>query len=418
VDDRSLAGRDRPGPQDPSWDAVILHVDMDAFFLSVELLDHPELLGVPALVAHRGGRSVVLSASYEARRSGVHSAMPLAHALALCPGVAVVEPRHERYSAASRQVMDVLGSFTPILEQLSIDEAFLDVTGARRRLGPPARIGALIRERVRERTGLPCTVGAAATKSVAKIASTRAKPDGLSVVPGTQTRAFLDPLPVSALWGVGPVLHRRLVEAGLETVGSLAAQSPQRMRRWLGVNGPALVDLARGIDPRPVVPEREAKSLGVERTFDVDVTDRDELHRILVALSHECAFRLRRSGVRAGAVSVKLKAPDLSVRNRTRSLAAPVDSAGPLAAVAEELLAELLAARRHAVRLVGIRAERLSGADDAVQHALPWEDERSPADWSEADRVADDIRRKFPAAALRPATIVDGRPPPRRPDLR
>jgi DNA polymerase IV len=418
MDDRSSAGRAGPASQDPSWDAVILHVDMDAFFLSVELLEHPELAGVPALVANRGGRSVVLSASYEARRSGVRSAMPLAHALALCPGVAVVEPRHERYTAASRQVMEVLGSFTPVLEQLSIDEAFLDVSGARRRLGPPARIGALVRERVRERTGLPCTVGAATTKSVAKIASTRAKPDGLCVVPGEQARTFLDPLPASALWGVGPVLHRRLVEAGLETVGDIAAQSRQRMQRWLGSHGPALVDLARGIDPRPVVPEREAKSLGVERTFDADVTDRDELHRILVALSHECAFRLRRSGFRAGALSVKLKAPDLSVRNRTRTLAVPVDSAGPLAEVAEEVLAELLAVRRHPVRLVGLRAERLTDADGAVQDVLVWEDERSPADWSEADRVADDIRRKFPTAALRPATIVEGRAPLRRPDLR
>ncbi|MGD6980402.1 MULTISPECIES: DNA polymerase IV [Citricoccus] len=418
MEERNSAGGPPPAAQDPSWDAVILHVDMDAFFLSVELLERPDLRGRPALVAHRGGRSVVLSASYEARRSGVRSAMPLAHALALCPGVAVVEPRHEGYTAASRQVMDILGSFTPVMEQLSIDEAFLDVSGARRRLGPPARIGALIRERVRERTGLPCTVGAATTKSVAKIASTRAKPDGLGVVPGAQTRAFLDPLPVSALWGVGPVLQRRLVEAGLETVGDIAAQSPRRMQRWLGSNGPVLVDLARGIDHRAVVPEREAKSLGVERTFDVDVTDRDELHRILVALSHECAFRLRRSGVRAGAISVKLKAPDLTVRNRSRSLAVPVDSAGPLAEAAEELLAELLAARRHPARLVGLRAERLSGAGVAVQDALPWEDEGAEADWSEADRVADDIRRKFPSAALRPATLVDGGPAPRRPRLR
>jgi DNA polymerase-4 len=416
--DRGFPGMVQPAAQDPSWDAVILHVDMDAFFLSVELLEHPELKGVPALVANRGGRSVVLSASYEARRSGIRSAMPLAHALALCPGVAVVEPRHERYTAASRLVMDALGSFTPVMEQLSIDEAFLDVSGARRRLGPPARIGALIRERVRGQTGLPCTVGAATTKSVAKIASTRAKPDGLLVVPGAQTRTFLDALPVSALWGVGPVLYRKLVDAGLATVADIAAQSPQRMQRWLGASGPALVDLARGIDPRPVVPGRETKSLGVERTFDADVTDRDALHRILIALSHECAFRLRRSGFRAGAVTVKLKAPDLSVRNKSRTLSAPVDSAGPLAVVAEELLAELLAARRHPVRLMGIRAERLSAAEDAVQEALPWEDEKTPVDWSEADRVADDTRRKFPQAALRPATIVDGRRPPRRPDLR
>ncbi|QCU77829.1 DNA polymerase IV [Citricoccus sp. SGAir0253] len=417
MDEQGTAG---PGSAagDPSWDAVILHVDMDAFYLSVELLDHPELVGRPALVAHRGGRSVVLSASYEARRSGVRSAMPLAQAVALCPGVAVVEPRRERYTAASREVMGILSSFTPLLEQLSIDEAFLDVSGARRRLGAPARIGELVRHRVRERTGLPCTVGAATTKSVAKIASTRAKPDGLWVVPGARTREFLDPLPVSALWGVGPKLHRRLVDAGLETVGDLAAQSPRRMERWLGVHGPALVDLARGIDPRPVVTEREAKSVGVERTFDVDVQDPAELHRVLVALSHECAYRLRGAGARAGAVTVKVKAPDLSVRNRTRSLPAAVDSAGPLAEAAEDLLRDLLAQRRHPVRLLGIRAERLAAEGEAVQEALLWEDERPPADWNRADRVADDIRRRFPAAALRPATLVDGGRHARRPGLR
>ncbi|MEW1979841.1 DNA polymerase IV [Citricoccus sp. NPDC079358] len=407
---RTLASAETGG-SDGSWDAVILHVDMDAFFLSVELLDHPELAGIPSLVAHRGGRSVVLSASYEARAFGVRSAMPLAHAQALCPGVAVVEPRHERYAAASSDVMRILESFTPVLEQLSIDEAFLDVSGARRRLGSPARIGALIREQVRERTGLPCTVGAASTKSVAKIASTRAKPDGLVVVPPEQTRTYLDPLPVSALWGVGPVLGERLVAAGLTTVGDLAAQAPQRMKRWLGVQGPVLLQLARGIDPRPVTPERETKSLGVEKTFEQDVRDPADLHRHLVALAHEGAIRLRRAGFRAGAVSVKVKAPDLSVQTRTMTLPAPVDSAGPLAEAAEALLAGLLDGRPLPVRLLGIRAERLAGADKVLQEALLWEDESPPADWSEADRVADDIRRKFPHAALKPATLVDRNAP-------
>lgn len=403
---------------DESWDAVVLHVDMDAFFLSVELLDHPQLSGRPALVAHRGGRSVVLSASYEARGFGIRSAMPLAQAKALCPGVAVIEPRASGYGEVSRQVMDILGGFTPVLEQLSIDEAFLDVSGARRRLGAPARIGTLIRAQVRERTGLPCTVGAAATKSVAKIASTRAKPDGLAVVPADRTREYLDPLPVGALWGVGPVLRRRLVEAGLSTVGDLAAQSPQRLERWLGVQGPALVRLAQGIDPRPVTPEHATKSVGVEQTFERDVGDPVELHRHLVALSHEGAIRLRRAGFRAGAISVKVKAPDLSVRTRTMTLPTPTDSAGPIAEAAEGLLRGLLESRRVPVRLLGIRAERLSGAHEAVQESLLWEDERPAADWSEADRVADDIRRRFPGAGLRPATLVQRQPPAEGPSRR
>lgn len=401
---------------DDSWDAVVLHVDMDAFFLSVELLDHPHLAGRPALVAQRGGRSVVLSASYEARGFGIRSAMPLAHAMALCPDVAVVEPRHDRYSESSRRIMGILGGFTPVLEQLSVDEAFLDVSGARRRLGSPARIGALIREQVRERTGLPCTVGAAATKSVAKIASTRAKPDGLAVVPPAGTREYLDPLPVQALWGVGPVLGQRLVSAGLTTVADLAAQSPRRMERWLGTQGPALVRLAQGIDPRPVTPGHDTKSLGVERTFDRDVHDPTQLHRHLVGLSHEGAIRLRRAGFRAGAISVKVKASDRSVRTRTVTLATPTDSAGPIAEAAESLLRGLLEAHRVPVRLLGIRAERLSGAGEAVQESLLWEDERPQPDWSQADRVADDIREKFPRAALKPATLVDPRRPADGPD--
>ncbi|MFC7402147.1 DNA polymerase IV [Citricoccus sp. GCM10030269] len=401
---------DRPTGADESWDATVLHVDMDAFFLSVELLDHPDLAGRPALVAQPSGRSVVLSASYEARAFGIRSAMPLAKARGLCPGVAVVPPRHARYSEVSAEIMQILGSFTPVLEQVSVDEAFLDVSGARRRLGSPAEIGRLIREQVRQRTGVPCTVGAAATKSVAKIASTRAKPDGFCVVTPERTREFLDPLPVAALWGVGPVLNQRLVAAGLSSVSDLAAQSPRRMERWLGVHGPALVNLARGIDPRPVTPEHETKSIGVERTFADDLLDPAELHRNLVSLSHEAAIRLRRSGFRAGALSVKLKSPDLSVRTRTSALPQPVDSAAGIIAAARTLLADLMDSGRHPVRLLGIRAEHLSRHDELVQESLLWEGEVSPKDWSEADRVADDIRGKFPQAALRPATLL------RRPD--
>lgn len=274
----------------------------------------------------------------------------------------------------------------------------------------------MIREQVRERTGLPCTVGAAATKSVAKIASTRAKPDGLAVVPPAGTREYLDPLPVQALWGVGPVLGQRLVSAGLTTVADLAAQSPRRMERWLGTQGPALVRLAQGIDPRPVTPGHDTKSLGVERTFDRDVHDPTQLHRHLVGLSHEGAIRLRRAGFRAGAISVKVKAPDRSVRTRTVTLATPTDSAGPIAEAAESLLRGLLEAHRVPVRLLGIRAERLSGAGEAVQESLLWEDERPQPDWSQADRVADDIREKFPRAALKPATLVDPRRPADGPD--
>lgn len=398
----------------PSWGAVILHVDMDAFFLSVELLERPDLRGRPALVAHRGARSVVLSASYEARTAGIRSAMPLAHAVARLPGVEVIEPVHRKYSAASKVVMQIFSEVTPLVEQLSIDEAFLDVSGARRRLGPPERIGQLIRQEVRRRTGLPCTVGAAATKSVAKIASTRGKPDGLLVVPPDRTQEFLDPLPVSALWGVGPVLERRLTDSGLTTVGQVARQEHARMRRWLGSHGPSLVDLARGVDPRPVTPDHDTKSIGVERTFDVDLDDADELHRVVVGLADECARRLRRAGLRAGGVALKAKAPDLSVRTRSALLSGPVDSAGPLADAGQRALDELLATRRHPVRLLGLRAERLVGVEEPIQPSLLDEVSGDESAWTHADRVADDIRRRFPDAAVRPASLL-GRELPERP---
>lgn len=398
----------------PSWGAVILHADMDAFFLSVELLERPDLRGRPALVAHRGARSVVLSASYEARAAGIRSAMPLAHAMARLPEVEVIEPAHHKYQAASRVVMQIFSEVTPVVEQLSIDEAFLDVRGARRRLGPPAQIGQIIRAEVRRRTGLPCTVGAAATKSIAKIASTRGKPDGLLVVPPHRTQEFLAPLPVSALWGVGPVLERRLTDAGLTTVGQIAEQEHARMRRWLGSHGPTLVDLSRGLDPRPVTPQHDTKSIGVERTFEVDLTDGDELHRALIGLADECARRLRRSGLRAGGVALKVKAPDLSVRTRSVLLSGPVDSAGPLADAGQRALDELMAVRRHPVRLLGLRAERLVGTDEPIQPSLLDEGSGDESAWSHADRVADDIRRRFPDAAVRPASLL-GRELPERP---
>lgn len=405
--------------RDPAWDAVILHVDMDAFFLSVELRERPDLRGVPSLVAPLGGRSVVLSASYEARRFGVRSAMPLAHAQALCPHVVVLEPHHEKYREASRVVMAVFEEVTPLVEQLSIDEAFLDVAGSRRRLGSPPTIAQQIKDEVRRRTGLPCTVGVAASKSVAKIVSTRSKPDGLGVVAPHDTQRFLGPLSVRAVWGVGPKLADRLEAGNISTIGDLAQQSPERMRRWIGSVGPGLVDLARGIDPRAVVPERTAKSHGVEKTFETDVTDEDELHRELIALVFECARRLRADGMLAGALSVKVRDQHRAVRTRTQSLPQPTAAGAVMKAVAGELLDALLSERSHPVRLLGVRGERLvpRGEEAAeVQDALfadPQDHGDAPAaDWERTDAVLDDLRRRFPDSMVQPATLLRrrGRP--------
>jgi len=264
----------------------VLHVDMDAFYASVELIGRPELRGRPVIVSGGGTRGVVLSATYEARRFGVHSAMPMGRARRLCPQGVVIEPDHHRYAEVSRGVMEIFRSITPLVEPLSLDEAFLDVTGAVRRLGSPAAIGELIRDRVADEQQITCSVGVAVTKFVAKLASGRAKPDGLLVVPRDQTVAFLHALPVGALWGVGERTEESLGRLGLVTVADLAHTPVDTLRRALGdAVGSQLHELAWGRDPRPVVPEQAEKSIGAEETFQRDVDDPEVVLRELLRLS-------------------------------------------------------------------------------------------------------------------------------------
>jgi len=398
---------------DESWDATILHIDMDAFFLSVELLDHPQFRGVPAVVGGKSPRSVVTSASYEARHFGIRSAMPMAHALARFPRLVVIEPNREKYTQASRQVMEVLHDVTPMVEQLSIDEAFVDVSGARRRLGSPARIAQLIKSRVRDVTGLPSTVGVAANKSVAKILSDQSKPDGIGVVPAHCTREYLAPLPVNVIWGVGPKLLERLNNAAIHTVGELAAQDPNRMKRWLGSIGPQIVALARGEDTREVQPRQEAKSVSVEHTFDRDITDAQELETYLLDLAYECSRRVRQEDLAAWGLSVKVKDTDFSTRTKSMSLKTPVTSGALFFQHSKPLLEELMAQRWHPVRLLGVRADRvghmseeletqesLFDMDDYVQTS------QTSQDWDATDKILDDVAQKFPGAIIKPATLL------------
>jgi len=403
----------RPSWADDSWDSTILHLDMDAFFLSVELLDQPNLRGVPAVVGGRSGRSVVTSASYEARKFGIRSAMPMAHALSLYPRLVVIEPNREKYTHASRQVMDVLHQVTPAVEQLSIDEAFIDVSGARRRLGTPAQIAHLIKSRVREVTGLPSTVGVAATKSVAKILSDRSKPDGIGVVPADQTRAYLAPLPVEVIWGVGPKLLRRLNNADIYTVEDLANREPERMRRWLGAIGPQIVALARGEDPRTVQPRQEAKSVSVEHTFEFDITDAAALEKYLLDLAYECARRVRNEGLEAWGLSVKVKDVDFSTRTKSRALASPATSGAIFFEQARPLLDELMTTRWHPVRLLGVRADRVAEpTEQTVTQESLFDLEPQPSQeetgrpWDSTNRILDDVAKKFPDAAIKPASLL------------
>ncbi|HWU47371.1 MAG TPA: DNA polymerase IV [Humibacter sp.] len=386
-------------------DATILHVDMDAFFASVELLDHPELRGKPAIVGHATGRSVVTSATYEARRMGVRSAMPVAQALRLCPQAVVLPPHFEKYRAYSAHMMRIFQQVTPVVEQVSIDEAFLDVTGARRLLGSPAHIGAELRKRVRGETGLTCSVGIAGTKFVAKLASGRAKPDGLLVVPVAQTLEFLHPLPVGALWGVGPSMQEALTRYGLRTVRDIAETPHEVLRKRFGeASGAKLWELANGIDVRSVTTQSREKSVGHELTFEYDVTDAAVLRRELLRLSSQTAERLRRVGLAGRTVALKLRYSDFRTVTRSRTLAEHTDVGRRIYDEVSAIL-DALGSDGEPVRLIGVRVEQLqSSHGDGL--AL-WDPDE---EWRDAERVIDEVGARFGGGTIQPAALVGTKP--------
>jgi DNA polymerase-4 len=380
-----------------------MHVDMDAFFVSVELRSRPELRGKPVIVGYPADRSVVLSASYEARKFGVKSAMPMAMAARMCPSAVIIEPRHKLYYEVSAQLMAIFGSITDLVEPLSVDEAFLDVGGAIRRLGSPRQIGGIIRRRVQEELGITASVGIAASKFVAKIASTRCKPDGLLLIGPDETVAYLHSLPVNALWGVGAKTGEVLARMGIRTVADVAATPPSALKKLLGASGEHVYRLSWGIDPRPVTPVRLEKSIGAEETFAVDTADDVLLHRELLRLSHRTAERLRSTGMVARTISLKLRYTDFSTITRSRTVHAPVDSAQLIYAVAVQLL-ESLGPRAMPVRLVGVRAEQL---DDAAQTSLQLSFDRRDDNWRAAEQALDRVAEKFGSKSVLPARLLD-----------
>ena len=374
---------------------AILHVDMDAFFASVELARRPELRGRPVVV---GGaeRGVVLAATYEARAFGVHSAMPMAVARRLCPQAIVVPPDHSRYHEVSRAVMAILGEVTALVEQVSVDEAFLDVSGARRRLGPPTVIGAALRRRVQAEHGITCSVGIATTKFVAKLASTHAKPDGMLLVPAAATVPFLRTLPVGALWGVGERTEQVLAQWGIRTVAELADTDVPVLQAAVGkVSGAHLHDLAWGRDPRPVQPERSERSVGAETTFAHDLRDLEAVQERVLQLADRCAARLRAQGVVARTVSVKVRTSDFRTVTRARTLGSPTDVAREIYLVARELVAGV-DLHGLAVRLVGVRAEGLEPRRGAVaQPTLEEAVDEHGAARRRAEQAVDAVRGRF-----------------------
>jgi DNA polymerase-4 len=348
---------------------VILHADMDAFYASIEQRDRPELRGKPVMVGGTGPRGVVSAASYEARKFGVRSAMPSGEARRLCPEGVFLPGDMAKYARESRRIFAIFGRFTPAVEGLSLDEAFLDLTGSERLLGRPADVAARLRREVRAETGLAVSVGIAPVKMVAKIASDSAKPDGLlEVAPGT-VRAFLDPLPIGRLWGVGPVTEARLVRAGVRTIGDLARATPDALRCTLGDWGLAAARLARGEDVRDVEPFREAVSMSEENTFGADVADRATLEAAILTHAESVARRLRRSELRAHTVVLKLKLGrrvaagprGFPLLTRHATLAEPTDDGEVLAQTARGLLAR--AELVEPVRLVGVGATNLVPAN-------------------------------------------------------
>jgi DNA polymerase-4 len=382
---------------------AILHADMDAFFASVEVRRRPELLGKPVIVGGGGNRAVVTSATYEARAYGVHSAMPVLRARRLCPDAVVVRPDMASYRDASADVMEIFRSITPLVEPISLDEAFLDVTGVRRTLGGPEQVAELLRARVADELALTVSVGVGPSKFVAKLASARCKPDGVLIVPPARVIAFLHPLPVSALWGVGEATAETLSRLGLHTVGDLAATPTATLVRALGqAAGTHLSQLARGIDARPVVPHEPEKSVSGEHTFDTDVDDPEVVRRELLRLSERVAARLRGAEVRARTLSIKVRYADFRTVSRSRTVPEPTDVGRDIYATAAELY-DALGLLRPRLRLVGVRAEGLVDAD-GVSHQLSFGERKRG--WREAEFAMDKATRRFGSEAVRPASLV------------
>jgi len=382
---------------------TILHVDMDAFYASVELLERPDLRGTPVVVgASTGNRGVVLSATYEARELGVHSAMPMSRAKRLAPHAVFISPHHDRYAEASRAVMDIFGSITPIVEPLSLDEAFLDVAGALRRLGRPVAIASLIRARVHDEVGITCSVGVASSKFVAKLASTQSKPDGLLLIPRAKVIDFLHPLPVGALWGVGERTEEQLVRLGLETVADLAQTPVSTLERAVGAaQGRHLHDLSWGRDPRAVIPNEPDKSIGNEETFDSDTDDHEWIRSRIAGLADQVARRLRASQSVARTVGLKVRFADFTTITRSRTLDVSTDVGADIYATAWSLF-EALGLQRARIRLVGVRVEGLSSADETPTQLLLDAPDKGHRD---AEVAMDRLRRRYGPGAVRPGRV-------------
>ncbi|HET9851141.1 MAG TPA: DNA polymerase IV [Candidatus Limnocylindrales bacterium] len=385
----------------PTAPRTILHVDLDAFFAAVEQRDNPELRGRPVVVGMGGGsndRGVVSAASYEARTFGVHSAMPIVTARRLCPTCVFVPVRGAAYQAASREVMGILRRFTPLVQPISIDEAFLDVTESRQLFGEGEAIGRRIKEAIRAELELTASVGVASTKLVAKIASDLRKPDGLvAVEPGTEAR-FLAPLPISRLWGVGASTAAALRDFSVVTIGDLQVLDRLALVRRFGKHGASLVDRAHGIDPDPVDDPDAAKSVSHETTFDEDTSDPEVLERTLLAMAEGVSGRLRHAGLKAGTITVKVRDSGFNTLTRQRGLPEPTDMTEPIWRLAVELARPEMRGKR--IRLLGVAASGFGAREQLGLFEV--EDARR----RRAIEAADELRERFGTRAVTRARLL------------
>jgi DNA polymerase-4 len=394
-----------------SWTCPILHVDMDAFYASVMTRDRPDLQHVPVIVGG-GHRGVVLSANYLAREHGVHSAMPMTRARRLCPRAVVVAPDYAVFSTVSSSVMETFRQVTPVVEVMSMDEAFLDVSGAVRRLGSPYSIAELLRARIHDEQQITCSVGVASTVATAKLASRRAKPDGVVVVPPSAVTTYLHPLDVGELWGVGEKTREQLHRLGLRTVGDVAHTPVATLQRGLGVAvGNQLHHLAWGTDARGVTARRGShepdRSMGADETFGRDTDDRAVVMRELLRLSAKVTRRMRTAGVAGRTVTLKVRFADFTTLTRSRTLADATDVTGEVHATAAALF-DALGLQRARIRLVGVRVEGLVPRGQVQRQLVLGARERG---WEEADRAADAAALRFGGGAVRRATLLIGERP-------
>ncbi len=391
---------------DGSEDCPVLHVDMDAFFASVAIRDRPELRGVPVVVGG-GGRGVVLAANYPAREHGLHSAMSMTRARRTCPDVVVLPPDYADFESVSASVMETFRQVTPLVEAISLDEAFLDVSGATRRLGSPLQIAEHLRARVADEQRITCSVGVAASVSVAKLASRRAKPDGVVVVPPDAVTGFLHPLDVGELWGVGEKTRAQLHRLGLVTVGDVAHTPPATLQRAVGAAmGSHLHELAWGTDRRAVTARHSThepdKSMGADETFGRDTDDPEVVRRELLRLSAKVTGRMRAAGMAGRTVTIRVRFADFTTITRSRTLAEATDVTAEVHATATRLFRGL-GLQRARIRLVGVRVEGLLPRSKVQRQLVLGAREHG---WPEADRAVDRAALRFGRDAVRPASLI------------